>query len=111
MNIRRILSLSLSIAYLWFCFAPAEVLAQGVPVQGTVTNAVGQPVPGVTVSLFHTIYGRSAPSLTDAWGRYVIYGVPVHPIPYYVEVYWGNRIIYRSNIQVCGPTLWHIPIR
>ena len=110
MSIKRFLSLSLSFACLWVCFTPTELLAQGVAVQGSVINASGQPVPGVTVSLFHQVFGRSALSFTDAWGRYVIYGVPVHPIPYYIEVYWGNRIIYRSTIQVLAPMLWHIQI-
>lgn len=111
MSTKRFLSLSLSLACLFFCFPQNELFAQGVAVKGSVTNAHGQPVPGVTVSMFHETRGRSAPSLTDEWGRYSFYGVPTHPHPYYIEVYWGNRIIYRSAIQVRGPVLWQIQIR
>jgi len=82
--------------------------AQGVSVYGSVTNAYSQPVPGVVVSLFHPVYGRSSPSYTDGWGRYAIHAVPPDQAPYYIEVYWGNQLIYRDPIQVFGPLEWHI---
>ncbi len=82
--------------------------AQGVSVYGTVTNAYDQPVPGIVVSLFHPVYGRSSPAYSDGWGRYIVYGVPPHQAPYYLEVYWGNQLIYRDVIQVFGPLEWHI---
>ena len=82
--------------------------AQGVSVYGTVTNAFGQPVPGVVVSLFHPVYGRSSPAYSDGWGRYAIHAVPPHQAPYYIEVYWSDQLIYRDPIQVFGPLEWHI---
>jgi hypothetical protein len=92
---------------LWFALL-GSAQAQGVSVYGTVTNAFGQPVPGITVSLFHPQFGRSFPAYTDGFGRYTMYAVPVHPTPYYIEAYWGNQLIYRAPISVAGPVMWHI---
>lgn len=92
--------------------AAAVVTAQSpVPVSGVVTNAAGQPVPGVAVSLVHPSYGRSPPAYTDPLGRYSIGGVRPAPSPYYVEVYWGQRLIYRQPLQVSGPQQWNVQIR
>ncbi len=82
--------------------------AQGVSIHGTVTNASGQAVPGIMVSLWHPVFRRSAPAYSDGWGRYVIFGVPPHPAPYYIEAYWGDQLIYRAPIQVSTPLEWHI---
>lgn len=82
--------------------------AQGVSVYGTVTNAYDQPVPGIVVSLFHPVYGRSSPAYTDGWGRYIMYNVPPHQAAYYLEAYWGDQLFYRDVIQVLGPLEWHI---
>lgn len=88
-----------------------ELRAQWAAVWGTITNASGHPVPGVTVSLFHPAFGRSYPSMTDLWGRYVHDNVPIHPAPYFIEVYWGPQLIYRGQIQLRAPMQWDIQIR
>lgn len=73
-----------------------------VPVQGQVLSSQG-PVPGVTVFLVHQILGRSAPSYTDLYGRFGWSAIPVRPEPYFLEIYWGPRLIYRQAIRVSGP--------
>ena len=88
-------------------------LAQyAVPVQGVVTNAAQQPLPGVAVSLVHPVLGRSTPSFTNEWGQYVLWNVPPHPAPYFMEVYWGQRLIYRQQLNVfrSEPVLWNVII-
>lgn len=91
---------------LWMLAQPAW--AGGVSVHGVVTDAAGQPVPGIVVSLFHPANGRSAPAYSDAQGRYVIYAVPPLQAPYYIEAYWGDRLIYRAPIQVQDEREWAI---
>jgi len=110
MNTRLAISSFLAIALLVCCLIESDVRAEGVVVYGTVTNRFNQPVPGLTVSLFHPVFGRSNPSFTNASGRYSVYGVPVHQSPYYIEVFWGYQLIYRARIQVWGPVVWHIRI-
>lgn len=83
----------------------------GAIVSGRVVNSYGQPVPGVTVSLFHPNLGRSAPSMSNMYGQYIFYNIPIHPIPYFIEVYWGQRLIYRYKIQVNNSLTWNIHIR
>ncbi|MDT8383460.1 MAG: carboxypeptidase-like regulatory domain-containing protein [Gammaproteobacteria bacterium] len=82
--------------------------AQGVSVHGVVSDAAGQPVPGIVVSLFHPANGRSAPAYSDGQGRYILYAVPPLQAPYYIEAYWGERLIYRAPIQVQEEREWHI---
>ena len=108
---KHIRSLLVLLAFLCWYLPIPKLQAQAVPVHGTVRNASGQPVPGVTVSLFHPSFGRSSSSMTDPWGRYVQYNVPVHPAPYFIEVYWGVQLIYRGQIQVRGSMEWNIQIR
>lgn len=75
-------------------------------VQGVILKApTQQPVPGLTVSLVHPVLGRSALSFTDVFGRYAIFGVPLRPEPYYLEVYWGSSLVYRGPVQVTGPVV------
>jgi hypothetical protein len=81
-----------------------QVSAQAA-VAGDVRNHGGAPIPGLTASLVHPIVGRSAPSFTDPLGRYVFYNVPFRPDPYYLEIYWGNQLMYRSIIYVGNPVV------
>jgi len=87
-----------SITYAQMPFAP------NVPVQGQVISNVRGPVPGLTVSLVHPVLGRSAPSFTDNLGRFGWSAIPVRQEAYFLEVYWGQNLIYRQQIQVGGPT-------
>jgi hypothetical protein len=85
--------------------------AQGAVLQGVITNPAGQPVPGLTVSIFHPARGRSNPVITDARGHYIFYAIPVLPGTSYIEAYWGSELIYRGAIQISGSTTWNISLR
>jgi hypothetical protein len=80
------------------------VLGPSVPVQGLIVSQVNNaPVPGLTVFLVHEILGRSTPAFTDVYGRFGWSMIPIRPEPYFLEVYWGENLIYRQPIQVSGP--------
>ena len=112
MMIRKAISLIIPVV-LFVCFImPNNGGAQPeVTVSGSVTNRYNQPVPGVTVSLFHPQLGRSAPAVTNSYGSYTIYRVPRNSVPYYIEVYWGQRLIYRYPITVNNHLNWNIQIK
>ena len=76
-----------------------------VPVHGQLLSRNSGPVPGVAVFLVHEALGRSAPSHTDGYGRFGWTAIPVRPEPYYLEMYWGSKLIYRSLLAVRGPML------
>lgn len=84
-------------------------LAQGI-VWGTVVNGMNIPIPGLTVSLVHPTVGRSYPSFTDPFGRFVFYNVPAVPGPYYLEIYWGQQLLYRSTLFMNAPRVQVPPI-
>ena len=74
------------------------------PVQGTLlARGTATPAPGLTVFLIHPVLGRSAPSYSDAYGRFGWMAIPLRPEPYYVEVYWGQNLIYRQAVRIAGP--------
>lgn len=88
--------------------APVLAAAQGrtnVPVRGQLLSRNRGPVPGVTVTLVHHMLGRSTPALTDANGRFGWDAIPVRPEPYYLEMYWGQRLIYRDEVLIQGPVV------
>jgi hypothetical protein len=63
----------------------------------------GAPAPGLLVSLVHPELGRSAPVYTDRFGNFSMGNIPILNTPYYMEVYWGQRLIYRNMISITGP--------
>jgi hypothetical protein len=70
-------------------------------VQGQVLNQNRMPIPGLTLFLVHPSLGRSHPVFSDNMGGFIFYNIPFQQ-RYYLEIYWGNRLIYR---QICpGPT-------
>lgn len=69
---------------------------------GAVVDAGGKPIPGLTVFLVHPKAGRSSPSVTDSLGRFLFSSVPAIPDDYYLEVYWGDRLVYRRLVPVHG---------
>jgi hypothetical protein len=80
-------------------------------VQGVILKAPKQePIPGLTVSLVHPILGRSAPSFTNNFGQFIISSVPPRQEPYYLEIYWGQRLVYRTAVQIKGGPLRLTPI-
>ena len=92
-------------------FLSSQAHGQGVLVSGTVTDHFGRPVPGVAVSLIHQQFGRSPPAFTDGFGQYSLWNIPPSPLPYFIEVYWGNQLIYRQQLVVAGPLVWHIRVQ
>jgi Carboxypeptidase regulatory-like domain len=79
--------------------------AQTAAVSGRIVRGDGSPVPGLTVSLVHPQIGRSQPISSDETGHFVFYNVPIHPEAYYVEIYWGERLIYRNSVLVHGDVI------
>lgn len=94
-------------AFLFWIFISSEANSQYGPstvVQGVFCSAQnGAPAPGLMVSLVHPQLGRSTPAYTNEYGHFQLFNIPLNNIPYYIEVYWGNRLIFRSQIQVLGP--------
>lgn len=74
-------------------------------IQGNICSKAqnGAPIPGLLVSLAHQSLGRSVPAYTDNQGNFLMDNVPKNNIPYYLEVYWGQRLIYRSTVTILGP--------
>jgi hypothetical protein len=60
------------------------------------------PIPGLTISLAHPVVGRSTPAYTDNGGFFSFGYVPPRLEPYYLEVYLGNSLIYRTPIVING---------
>lgn len=111
MNTKKAIFLIIAVVLCVYFVIPINVAAQPATIHGTVKNRNHQPVPGVTVSLLHPQLGRSSPSVTNSYGQYTIYGIPIHPVPYYIEVYWGSQLIYRGSVPVQGQTLRDIIIQ
>ncbi len=83
--------------------APAQT---GPPIYGTVTSKTRGPLSGVTVSLIHPKLGRNTPAFTDAKGYYFFTNVPAGQT-YYVEAYWGNKLLYREKLDYQGGSVPH----
>ncbi len=81
-------------------------IVQAETLTGIVINQYNNPIPGLTVSLVHPYVGRSSPSITDSWGRYFFSNVPLINTPYYIEIYWGYQLIYRSIVVIVGNVQW-----
>jgi hypothetical protein len=78
--------------------------SQGVSIEGTIIDGrSGSPVPGLTVSLIHQVLGRSKTAITNSFGQFMLVGIPIRQEPYYLEVYWGTRLTYRSKLDVQRP--------
>jgi hypothetical protein len=109
MNVRRLILVAFAINMLWGVGTKghAQPLGPMVPVQGQVSSrSLNGPAPGLTVTLVHEVLGRSAPSFTDANGRFGWIAIPVSAQrPYFLEVYWGQNLIYRQPIWVRSPTM------
>jgi hypothetical protein len=75
----------------------------GQPVSGMIISSTGQPVPGLTVKLHHPELGDSVPAVTSPAGFYYFGYVPSQvQAPYTIEVYWGQRLIYRDYVRRLG---------
>lgn len=103
-NLIRILFFCVAMGtYTVACAQPS--FGPSVPFQGQLISRAQGPIPGVNVSLVHPVLGRSAPSFTDSYGRFGWSAIPIRPEPYYLEVYWGQNLIYRQPIQVGSPIM------
>ncbi|RJG47746.1 carboxypeptidase-like regulatory domain-containing protein [Motilimonas pumila] len=70
-------------------------------IQGQISSAAnGRAIAGLTVFLLHPEIGRSRPAITDPYGTFIFYAIPLMPSPYYLEVYWGQQLIYRDTLAV-----------
>jgi len=98
----RILKLNVVIFILGLTVLLGEASSQtsAGTVDGLIINAQSVPIPGLTVYLVHPIVGRSYPCITDNYGHYIFYNVPLRPDPYYIEVYWGKELLYRQVLYV-----------
>ncbi len=63
----------------------------------------GKPIPGLMVSLVHPKLGRSSPAYTNQYGYFQMFNIPLDQVPYYIEVYWGQELIFRDQIRVQRP--------
>ena len=72
--------------------------ASSASLSGIIITRQGLPLRGATVYLVHPRVGRSRPRFTDGLGRYRFPFVPPQTSPYYLEVYWGRRLIYRQRM-------------
>jgi len=88
--------------FLFCCiFHVALLEANQAVVQGQlISRNTNYPAPGLKVSLIHPQLGRSAPAISDGNGVFTFYGIPLMQTPYFLEVYWGNQLIYRGPIWV-----------
>ena len=75
---------------------PAQSVVRG----NVIVNTTHTPASGLTVSLLHPRLGRSVPAITDNYGNYTFIQIPLMPDPYFIEIYWGNQLIYRNIITV-----------
>jgi hypothetical protein len=99
MNLLRFLSLLAAMAMV----EPGAVRAQAPapPISGVVSNQRGT-LAGVTVSLVHPVAGRSAPSFSASTGAYFFANVSPQAQPYYIEAYWGNKLLFRDQLDYHG---------
>lgn len=44
------------------------------------------------------------------FGYYYFVNVPLRADPYYIEVYWGNQLLFRNVVTVNGPRISLPPI-
>ncbi len=82
------------------CLLFNVVPSEAASMSGAVVNKTGQGIPGLTVSLAHPAVGRSYPCTTDELGRFVLNGIPPRPEPYYLEIYWGDQLVYRNVYRI-----------
>jgi len=71
-------------------------------VRGTVVDARGTPVPSVKVQLVNRDVGVSRPRYTGRNGVFVFDNVPKVNSPYYLEIFWGSRIVHRRRLTIHG---------
>ena len=84
----------------------ATILPTAAPVQaeslrGSVVDETNRPIPGLAVYLARTGV-RSYPSITDERGSFAFSSVPPVTDVYFLEIYWGDLLVYRKSLSVSG---------
>ena len=78
---------------------------QEAPISGQVLSLEHGPVLGVTVSLVHPVLGRVCSVFSDKNGAYAFVKVSARPDPYYIEAYWGTKLLFRDTLNYHGGSL------
>ncbi len=88
------------LTFLLFLQPGLSSAASTATVEGSVLNKSNRPIPGLTVYLAHPKLGRSRPSITSRSGTFYFSRAPRRIDPYYLEIYWGKKLIYRKKVLV-----------
>lgn len=98
-------NIALTLLLFFNLFFSHSSFAEYTYIQGNLCSQAqnGAPVPGLLISLVHPAIGRSVPVFTDNYGNFLMGNIPTINTPYYLEVYWGQRLIYRNTVLVLGP--------
>jgi hypothetical protein len=95
---------TLRVVALFLCIALShEITAQSkyVSFDGQILRRNdSQSVPGLRAVLLHQSYGKSSPSYTDRNGRFGWNSIRSSEEPYYIEVYWDSRLLFRKSVIV-----------
>jgi hypothetical protein len=102
----RLLIIFVAMAVAACSSARAQTGLTSTPIYGTVTSKTRGPISGVSVSLVHPTLGRNPPAFTDAKGYYFFTNVPPGQT-YYIEAYWGNKLLYREKLDYQGGSVPH----
>jgi hypothetical protein len=97
---KAIASIAFVLTFLLFLQLGTSFAASTATVEGSVRNRSKRPIPGLTVYLAHPKIGRSRPSITSRSGTFYFSRAPKRLDPYYLEIYWGRKLIYRKKILV-----------
>jgi hypothetical protein len=79
------------------------------PIRGRVLNRAGQPLPGCIVFVASEKY-RTPPAITDSNGEFQTVVTIGGTEEEYVEVYWGQTLMYRKPLQIPNLGLNQIPV-
>lgn len=102
MKVIKKTGVGLALAILLFAYSnQAESQQYSFQFQGVILKTGSNiPIPGLTVSLVHPVLGRSVPVVSNQFGQFFFYNIPFRNEPYYIEVYWGSELIFRSILNV-----------
>lgn len=102
----RLLIILVAMAMAACSSARAQTGPTGPPIYGTVSSKARGPISGVSVSLVNPTLGRNPPAFTDAKGYYFFTNVPPGQT-YYIEAYWGKKLLYREKLDYQGGSVPH----
>ncbi len=91
----------------------APVHAAGSEISGSVflvTNQDTAAIPGITIHVVSSKFGKSIGKITDNYGRYTIRSIPNNGAPYFLEAYADSLLIYRKKVELKPKTIRSIHI-